>query len=162
MIDDEDHTDEEDVQDDGPSPCVLRCHAVDEPEHEGDEVVPDLLLRDLGGAQPDDRQEGEQPDPERHAERAVGDERRHREEPDVHPDEAEDEILALVAREIDAVRERGDRDEVDAQADQEGLVIHALPSSPRVKRDPRAESHRLISMRPAAPARRAARRRVRW
>ena len=116
MVDDSHHADHERHAREG-QPAGRRAEAAEEAEREGREVVRDLGLRQLGRAEPDDRQDAEEPEPQPGADAARRERRRDREHPHVDAEVGDHEVAPAVPGEVEAEREDGDRDEVDEVQD---------------------------------------------
>jgi hypothetical protein len=104
----------------GGDPAGGGPEAVDQPQGQGDEVVGDLFLGDLVRAQPDDRQDPEQAQPEPDAGLGAGEHGGDGQHPDVQRDIGQQQVTAVVAAEVDAIGEQGDRGQVAREPGQQG------------------------------------------
>ena len=90
------------------------AEAADQPDRQGGEVVGDLVLAELVGAQPDDRQHAEEAQPQADRRGAARQHDRDRQDTDVDGDEGGDEVGPAVAGVVDGQGEDEDGDQVGA------------------------------------------------
>ena len=96
-------------------PEWFRPQPADQPQGERGEVVSDLLLGQLGGAQPDDRQHAEQAQSEPGCDGCTGEHRGHREHAGVQRHVGDQHVATAVAGEVDPVGQNGDGHHVEGQ-----------------------------------------------
>ena len=98
-------------------PPVVQVEAVDQAHDQGHEVVGHLLLGHRTGAQPDDRQDREQPEPQRDVHPRGTQQRDGHEDADVQRDVGQQQIRPAVPAKVQRVGQQEDRRQIDPEVD---------------------------------------------